>query len=202
MLALTESGDVIRTTNAGAAWSAIGAISQVGMRDCAYVGSKLKAISRQGEIAESATGATWTWIGSALSKSADGLAMSGRGFRGAFAPGAPEFLTGVESAGAEARPFALEAYPNPFRDRVRLRLTTTGSAATESPVPTTFEIYDLAGRLVASVDARAGGARQPDASSAEWDGRLSDGRPAPSGIFLVLARTGAATCSERVTLLR
>src|SRR5262245_2185004 len=107
LYAMTNAGEIVKSTNAGTAWSAIGAISQVGMRDMAYVGGKFKAITQEGEVYESATGASWSssWIGA-----------TNQVFTVAFAPGVPEFRTGV--GGSSLPAFVLQARPSVFHDQV------------------------------------------------------------------------------------
>lgn len=69
----------------------------------------------------------------------------------------------------------LRAAPNPFQERVRLRLPDgyTGRQV---------EIYDVAGRLCRRLETAAPGAAW------YWDGYLADGQPAPPGVYWARAR--------------
>lgn len=180
LFALTDAGEVVRSTNAGAAWSAIGTISQVGMRDLAFVGGKFKAISKEGEVYESTNGTAWpsSWIGA-----------TNQVFTVAFAPGVPEFQTGV--GGPPAPAFAFEARPTIFSDRVTFFLS--GVQAGTAP---RIGVFDAAGRRVAEIAGDAAGA------TAVWDGRAADGSPAASGVYFAQATAGSVGGTVRIVLLR
>jgi hypothetical protein len=181
LYAMTNAGEILKSTNAGATWSAIGTISQVGMRDLAFVGGKFKAISQEGEVYESATGASWSspWIGT-----------TNQVFTVAFAPGVPEFQTGV--GGPPLPAFAFEARPSVFSERVTFLLAGApgGGAAPE------IAVFDAAGRRVAELVVRG---TEPAAS---WDGRIADGSRAASGVYFARARAGPLTDTIRIVLLR
>jgi hypothetical protein len=83
----------------------------------------------------------------------------------------------LPQSGATPAPVLLAAYPNPFRDNVRL--TMNGAPAGR------LEIVDASGRLVRAFDAARQGA---GGASFEWDGRDNVGRPVPPGAYF--ARTG------------
>ena len=121
--------------------------------------------------------------------------------------------------GAAAR-MEITSTPNPFRDHVRIRLTVSAAAGATMPAgampwgpmpsePTQWDsmqwrIYDPTGRRVAAGSA-PGPATAPVSGhtgvyTAEWDGRLRGGSPAPAGVYYLEARVGAA--SARQTLLR
>jgi len=100
--------------------------------------------------------------------------------------------------------------PNPFRDHVRIRLTVraaTGATRPAGAMPwgsMQWRIYDPTGRRVAAGSA-PGPATAPAPGhagvyTAEWDGRLPGGSPAPAGVYYLEARVGNA--SARQTLLR
>jgi len=190
LYALTDAGEVLQSSSNGVGWSAIGTVSQVGMRDLAYVGGKFKAITREGEVYESTTGASWSasWIGT-----------TNQLFTVAFAPGVPEFATGIDGPGNLPPGLALKAYPNPFTERVVLRLddpSITAASAGLDPL----EIFDTSGRLVARVSLNPAGSA--GAFTAVWDGRLDDGRLAAAGRYFARARTAGSVGSEPVILLR
>jgi len=89
---------------------------------------------------------------------------------------------------------ALSSVPNPFR------AGTTVELAMPSPEATVrVTVHDLAGRLIATLwdgPLEAGVARMA------WDGRVSGSATAPSGIYVVRARVGATTMSQRLVRLR
>lgn len=179
LYALTDAGEVIRSVNAGASWSAIGTVSQVGMRDLTFVGGKFKAISREGEVYESASGASWSsWIGT-----------TNQVFTVAFAPGVPEFLTGV--GGPPLPSFAFQARPNVFSDRVAFFLAGVPAGAAPR-----IAVFDAAGRRVAEITPSA-----PDAP-AVWDGRAADGSHAASGVYFARVTAGPLNDTVRIVLLR
>lgn len=107
---------------------------------------------------------------------------------------------------ASLRPRAeIHSFPNPFRDRLRFQVTLRAARGSALPAdPMHWRIFDPAGRRVAA--GRAPGqtadpaAGYPGVYTAEWDGRLPGGRPAPAGVYYLEARVGAA--SARQTLLR
>lgn len=192
LYAMTDAGEILNSSNNGVTWSAIGTISQVGMGDLAFTGGKFKTISKEGEVYESANGSSWSpsWIGT-----------TNQVFTVAFAPGTPEFMTGIESP-APPGLLALRAWPNPFTARVEFRFDRSIGFAgrTDDADDTAVEIFDLAGRRVARAIAR----KEADWSgfSASWDGRLGDGRPATSGIYLARAKTAAFSETTPIILLR
>jgi hypothetical protein len=73
----------------------------------------------------------------------------------------------------------IQATPNPFHDRVSLRLP-------EGYRGQRLDLYDVTGRLCRSLPAPGGGGQW------QWDGRLSDGQPAPPGLYWARARMAPA----------
>lgn len=180
LYALTDAGEFLLSSDAGATWTAIGAISQVGMRDVAFVGSGFKAISREGEVYESATGASWSssWIGTTNQVTTV-----------AVAPSIPEFQTGI--GGPPTTPFVFEARPSIFTERVTFAIT--GAPAGVAPE---IAIFDAAGRRLARMEPDAVGA------TVAWDGALPDGAPAASGVYFARVSAGPFTETIRIVLLR
>lgn len=95
----------------------------------------------------------------------------------------------------ERRPAVCELTlaPNPCNPRttVVLRLSAAG--------PVRAVVHDLRGRLVANLlDAvlRAG------VHEARWDGRITTGRKAPSGVYVVRVEAGDRVVQERLALIR
>ncbi len=83
-------------------------------------------------------------------------------------------------------------FPQPAAGPVTLRVAAPGGRATR------FEIFDVAGRRVALL---AGAAAQ-GVGEATWDGRDAGGRALPTGVYLVLATSGAVAQRGAVRLLR
>ncbi|MBM3318503.1 MAG: CotH kinase family protein, partial [Candidatus Eisenbacteria bacterium] len=74
--------------------------------------------------------------------------------------------------GVSIRPLALEAWPNPLRDSVALRLPGSGAGGT-------LEILDVAGRVCRRLTPLA----ETSGAQWRWDRRLAAGAPAPAGIY-------------------
>lgn len=181
LYALSDAGEVLRSSNSGVAWTPIGTISQVGMRALAHAGGKLKAVTAEGEVYESATGASWSssWIGA-----------TNQVYTVAFAAGLPEFTTGVGGPDGETPSLALRAWPNPFRERVLLRLDG-------SPTNGAFmvEVFDASGRNVRRLSSADGG-------ELDWSGDADDGRSLGPGNYFLRVSTERQATTSRVVLLR
>jgi len=64
LLALTGSGDAWKSTDWGVSWSTIGTLSQVHVSGMVVgEGQAIHAVTREGEVAVSADGASWSWVG-------------------------------------------------------------------------------------------------------------------------------------------
>jgi len=90
--------------------------------------------------------------------------------------------------------FALSSVPNPFRAATTVELVTPSQVATAR-----VTVHDLSGRLIATLwdgPLGAGVARMP------WDGRASGGADVRPGIYLIRARIGATTLSQRLARVR
>jgi hypothetical protein len=89
--------------------------------------------------------------------------------------------------------FALRAAPNPFNPTTSIRYETPAAATV------TLSIHDVAGRLVIEL---VRGPVPRGAHTVTWDGRGTDGRPAPSGVYF--ARLGADdfAVTHKLVLLR
>jgi hypothetical protein len=71
----------------------------------------------------------------------------------------------------------LEAWPNPFNDRVTIRQTASKAGEFE------LAVVDVLGRRVASLLMRA--SQAGETCSVGWDGRSLEGEPLPSGVYYV-----------------
>ncbi len=100
------------------------------------------------------------------------------------------------SAVDDAPPSATEfgsVRPNPARGDVRLEFALREAA------DVSFRVLDMAGRVVATLPARACSAGR---SAATWDGRGPDGSRLPAGVYLVrMAAGGRVIGTRRVALL-
>ncbi len=100
--------------------------------------------------------------------------------------------TGVPDGEAAADALALERpRPNPF-----VTETVIGMNLAADLGPVRAEIYDLAGRLVRSIDVP----RREGRCELRWDGRADDGSEAPSSVYF-LRVTGAGS-EARVKLVK
>jgi hypothetical protein len=84
-------------------------------------------------------------------------------------------------------------WPNPSAGAAKLRVVVQRSA------PVQLSVYDAGGRLL-----RTWGAASLDRGDHdfEWDALGSDGRPAPSGLYLVQARSEGLTSTRTLVLTR
>ncbi len=83
--------------------------------------------------------------------------------------------------------------PNPFTTSTRIVLDLT------QPTDLVVAIYDPAGRRVARLD---GGFHPAGRSSWMWDGRRSDGKPAPAGTYFARISTHKGQLAEKILRLR
>ena len=96
---------------------------------------------------------------------------------------------GVPAAGA-----TLAAWPNPFNPRVNLAWERARAG------PLHLAVHDLRGRLVRRLLA---GETVAARGHVVWDGTDGEGRPAPSGVYLVrLGSPRAPHAVQRITLAR
>ncbi|HET7250139.1 MAG TPA: FlgD immunoglobulin-like domain containing protein [Gemmatimonadales bacterium] len=95
--------------------------------------------------------------------------------------------------GSDGTTARLEAWPNPFSDRVQLDF------ALPSPARVRETVVDVAGRTVRDLGsvALAGGAHQ-----LRWDGRTHAGRPADAGIYFLRVTAPGLELSRRVIRLK
>jgi hypothetical protein len=100
--------------------------------------------------------------------------------------------TSVEERVSEPPDAGIIAQPNPFREKVILRLPRAAGCA-----PIELGIYDAAGRRVREMRLAVSGQR-----SASWDGTDRLGAPVASGIYFLRARLGDRLVSTRLVLQR
>ena len=85
-------------------------------------------------------------------------------------------------------------YPNPFNP------TTTIAYYLSEHAPVTLEVYDLRGRLVASL----ANAREQTSGyhAVEWNGRDTGGKAAASGVYFYRLKAGALVQAKKMILMR
>ena len=93
-----------------------------------------------------------------------------------------------------AAPGTLAAHPNPFNP------STVVTYRLETAAEVTLAVHDLAGRLVAVIDA---GRREAGTHRASWDGRDGAGRAATSGTYVLqLSDSAGIRQSAKLTLIK
>ena len=60
---LTATGDVFNSSDLGSSWNAVSTLSQTGMCGLTLTYDGLAAATQEGEVAVSADGVNWTWVG-------------------------------------------------------------------------------------------------------------------------------------------
>ena len=167
---LTETGDIFKSTDAAASWTAIGTLSQVGMRGLVRNSTGLAAASKEGHVATSADGASWTWRGSMNQLTLTALASN-------------EPATTDVVAGATADILLGSPYPNPTSGAASLALRL------ERKADVRLALYDLAGRLMARDNSRRYG---PGSHLVTWDPGVRK-----TGLYFLRIETGADVAGAR-----
>ena len=84
--------------------------------------------------------------------------------------------------------------PNPSSGAIRIEY------ALAEPAAAGFDVFDMAGRMVARIPEER---HEAGAWSARWEGRTGEGRPAPPGIYFVQMRVnGRRAGLSRIALIR
>lgn len=83
--------------------------------------------------------------------------------------------------------------PNPSSGQSTFEFTLGSAQAVD------ISVFDVAGRRVRALEH---GLRSAGAHRVGWDGRRDDGSPAASGVYFIRARSGAATQTRRIVLVR
>jgi flagellar hook assembly protein FlgD len=92
------------------------------------------------------------------------------------------------------RRLSLEAHPNPFSDRVSLRLTAVG-------LRPEVRIYDVNGAVVRAFPEIKDSPQRDGPRFLTWDGTDSHGHPAPNGVYLVRVSDGSGRVATRELIL-
>lgn len=87
----------------------------------------------------------------------------------------------------------LPNHPNPFN------AGTTVTYALAQAATVSVDVYDVRGRLVATLES---GHRDAGAHDVPWDGAATDGRPAPAGAYIVRITTDAGSATRLMALVR
>ncbi len=115
------------------------------------------------------------------------------GPRYVYVPGGPAAARIVRAV-----PSVFEPAQSPTT-RIEFVVPPGASRSAAAAVPVTLIVYDLCGRLVATlVDAP----RLPGKNVAEWDGVGSRGFAAPSGVYFLRLESGGTSAGGRIVLLR
>ncbi|MBP2680634.1 MAG: hypothetical protein H6Q78_497, partial [Candidatus Krumholzibacteriota bacterium] len=106
----------------------------------------------------------------------------------------PYLPTGVPGGAPRAAAFALEQnHPNPFNPTTTIRFTLDAKSQA------TLRVYDVAGRMVATVLSRELPAGEHRAA---WDGRNAKGEAVASGVYFYRLSAGGRTATKKMLLLR
>jgi hypothetical protein len=124
------------------------------------------------------------------------VSFGSRPYRLALAAGSSDYVTRASqpSLAVPSRVTLDATAPNPFRFATRIRF---GLAREEQA---TLEIYSVLGQRVATLLDRT--ALRPGYHTSIWDGRMTSGRPAPSGVYLVRLVSGREVLTRRLVLAR
>ena len=106
---------------------------------------------------------------------------------------APSLATSANPGAVPTSLRLLPAVPNPFNPR------TTISWDQASPGPVTVDVYDLAGRHIASL---VDGQRRVGRHAVTWDGRNSAGRAQAAGTYMISVRHVDERKVRKVVLVR
>lgn len=104
-------------------------------------------------------------------------------------------VVGVEPTPVPQSPTALGgSFPNPFLSNTRFRFRIS------EPMSVSVRIYDMAGRVMRVLLDSA--SMSPGERELEWDGRGSDGRRVPAGVYFYALETKRGTESRKMVFLR
>jgi Vault protein inter-alpha-trypsin domain len=91
----------------------------------------------------------------------------------------------VSTGNPDSSALDIKAYPNPFKDLVRIELTNTdfGSSAKLA----TLEIYAVDGKLLRQFEQKLSGNK----AVFSWDGKLDNGTAVKNGVYIAIAQVGS-----------
>ena len=108
-------------------------------------------------------------------------------------PALLDFPAEPQEPGPGDRNVVLQNYPNPFTDETTIEY----SIAEEGDV--TLEVFDALGQPVFTL---AAGNRTPATYTVAWNGRSTNGREVPSGVYVIRLTTPQGTSSVRALKVR
>lgn len=178
LLVLTGAGDVWRSQDAGATWSATATLSQVHMSGMLLgAPGRLYAATREGEVALSADGISWVWVGTINQLNVVALATD-------LPP------TGVEVTPPTPGGLRLSVpWPNPTRGGSSFEIVLP------SPDTVTLVLYDVRGRRIAE---RGKQVLEEGVHVLRWD----PGVRASGAYWVRLGTESAGTAATRWVLVR
>jgi hypothetical protein len=97
----------------------------------------------------------------------------------------------------DTRPVSLLIYPNPFFDKITIRLD--GISDNQNIRSSEINIYDISGRVVKRIPLATGNSYL--AHEVSWNGRDKTGSRAPTGIYIVEVRTPDILTRQKITKL-
>ncbi|MBN2010871.1 T9SS type A sorting domain-containing protein [candidate division KSB1 bacterium] len=102
-------------------------------------------------------------------------------------------ISSLSNAVVPARTELLPAYPNPFNPETTISYQLATNAAVN------IAVFNMAGQQVRTLVVNE--ARQAGAYHASWDARTNTGEMAPSGVYLIVLRSGSVVQSQKVVLM-
>ena len=176
LFVLSETGDLYRSINYGGTWTAVAALTSSSMSGLTESGSMLLAATREGEVALSSNGTSWTWVGAINQFHVTALGVD------------TPYATGIEEDRSPPR-LVLGASPNPSR-----AASVFSFSISEGGVGR-LEAYDVQGHLRA---IRPLGTLAPGSASVRWDPAIANG-----SYFIRLVIDGRSTrASAKWTVVR
>jgi hypothetical protein len=92
--------------------------------------------------------------------------------------------------------YSVASHPNPFNPRTRITYTIPAGV---DRVPVELRIFDIAGRLVRTLEATE---RGPGYYAIDWDGKNEAGAGSGTGIYLLRIKAGEWSEVEKLTLVK
>ena len=179
LFVLTETGDCHKSADGGSGWNVVGTLNQVYGGGLTFDGEAIVAATREGHVAVSTSGSTWTWVGSVNQLTLSALANDTPGVSGV-----PESPPVVQIA-------LQPPFPNPrppYGGSIIVQYTLSRSDQVS------LTLLDLQGRIVAR---RAPEQQTAGPRSIRWDpGLLGAG----AYLIRVSTRTGSAAGSKFIQL--